>query len=297
MNEAERRHLARLEHASWNVDRWLDGWRYGAVRDSSRLIHNCLCDFDDLSEEIQEYDFDQVAAVEQLLADPAGGPMDMPVRRDVSIGVAGHVRLSIGEAAHLREQLLDRLGEVLQQHAGYHVTVVTQLAPGGDLVLTTALLHELKQRSVPHHLWIVRAVPESVLVEDHAPHCDAGATWDGVHTTSQLSDEDKPAGAVGKALKEAAASAEWVIDLTPPATAPQDWQAPDIRRTGYRRGAAYLAERTDVLVAAPAGDTGPDSMTELLAWRRGERPVPPSLSSLPPNAARARPEALVLLEP
>lgn len=56
--------MARLEHASWRIDRELDGWRHGAERDNRRLLHPDLVPYDQLSERSKSYDREmiQVAA-------------------------------------------------------------------------------------------------------------------------------------------------------------------------------------------------------------------------------------------
>jgi hypothetical protein len=56
-DEAERRALAELEHRRWMVDRRMNGWRYGRVRDDRRKFHPDLVPFDDLSPEIQAFDY------------------------------------------------------------------------------------------------------------------------------------------------------------------------------------------------------------------------------------------------
>ena len=52
--------LARLEHASWRIDRELDGWRFGAERDNRRLLHPDLVDYDSLSERSKSYDREMI---------------------------------------------------------------------------------------------------------------------------------------------------------------------------------------------------------------------------------------------
>jgi len=51
--------LATLEHDSWRIDRELDGWRLGD-RDKSRKLHPDLVAYAELSEEIKDYDREQV---------------------------------------------------------------------------------------------------------------------------------------------------------------------------------------------------------------------------------------------
>lgn len=48
--------LASIEHDAWWIDRELDGWRFEPTRDNKRKYHPNLVPYDDLSDEIQEYD-------------------------------------------------------------------------------------------------------------------------------------------------------------------------------------------------------------------------------------------------
>ncbi|KIN69374.1 RyR domain-containing protein [Sulfitobacter donghicola] len=48
--------LASLEHDAWWIDRELDGWIYAEQRDNDKKMHPDLKPYDELSDEIQEYD-------------------------------------------------------------------------------------------------------------------------------------------------------------------------------------------------------------------------------------------------
>ena len=70
--------LARMEHGRWNVERMLDGWQYGPIRDDDKKIHDCLVDWEKLDPKVQGYDFDairnmpgQLAEVEYEIYDPS----------------------------------------------------------------------------------------------------------------------------------------------------------------------------------------------------------------------------------
>ncbi|MCC7137993.1 MAG: hypothetical protein IT460_06140 [Planctomycetes bacterium] len=60
--------MAELEHGRWNVDRLRAGWRYGRVRDDAAKVHPCIVPWDDLSEEIREYDRASVRVAPRILA-------------------------------------------------------------------------------------------------------------------------------------------------------------------------------------------------------------------------------------
>jgi ppGpp synthetase/RelA/SpoT-type nucleotidyltranferase len=60
--------MAKLEHGRWNIERLRDGWRYGKTRDDSHKIHNCLVPWEELLEDIKDYDRTAVRAFPEILA-------------------------------------------------------------------------------------------------------------------------------------------------------------------------------------------------------------------------------------
>ncbi len=59
--------MAELEHARWCVERSLDGWRYGTVKDVDHKINPSLVPWDKLSKKIQDYDVEAVSHFQELL--------------------------------------------------------------------------------------------------------------------------------------------------------------------------------------------------------------------------------------
>ena len=60
--------LARLEHARWNAERLLEGWKYGPVKDLLEKINPCIVAWDKLDDKIKKYDYDPVKNIPGLLA-------------------------------------------------------------------------------------------------------------------------------------------------------------------------------------------------------------------------------------
>lgn len=60
--------LARMEHARWCADRLLAGWQLGEKADKPRRISPHLVPFDQLTEEIKQYDRDAVLQIPELVA-------------------------------------------------------------------------------------------------------------------------------------------------------------------------------------------------------------------------------------
>jgi hypothetical protein len=66
--DAALRRLAALEHGRWVIDRKLDGWRYGAVRDNMQRLHPMLIDWDSLRHDAVEVAKDEAVVLESLRA-------------------------------------------------------------------------------------------------------------------------------------------------------------------------------------------------------------------------------------
>ena len=66
-SEDEIETLAKMEHQRWNANRWLDGWRLGP-RDNAKKIHHNLVPWEELPENIREYDRVPARNIPQLLA-------------------------------------------------------------------------------------------------------------------------------------------------------------------------------------------------------------------------------------
>lgn len=59
--------LARMEHARWCAERYLDGWQYGTPTDRARKINDCLLPWDRLRESDKKKDWGQIKAIPRIL--------------------------------------------------------------------------------------------------------------------------------------------------------------------------------------------------------------------------------------
>jgi hypothetical protein len=57
-NDTQLETLARLEHERWNAQRRMDGWRWADIpkKNEARRLHQSLVGYDDLTDEVKEYD-------------------------------------------------------------------------------------------------------------------------------------------------------------------------------------------------------------------------------------------------
>ncbi len=59
--------LAIYEHDEWYNEKISVGWTYGEVRDDSKLIHDCLVPWEDLTPEVKQYDIDPIKNIPSLV--------------------------------------------------------------------------------------------------------------------------------------------------------------------------------------------------------------------------------------
>jgi ppGpp synthetase/RelA/SpoT-type nucleotidyltranferase len=67
LNSTERDMLAKLEHARWNAERLLEGWRYGPKKDLEKKINPYLVEWEKLPEYMKPYDYDPVDNIPVML--------------------------------------------------------------------------------------------------------------------------------------------------------------------------------------------------------------------------------------
>jgi hypothetical protein len=59
--------MAEMEHGRWNVERLSDGWRWGEKKDVDKKISPYLVGWDQLPENVKEWDREAVRAIPKLL--------------------------------------------------------------------------------------------------------------------------------------------------------------------------------------------------------------------------------------
>lgn len=60
--------LAEAAHKVWMEGKLRDGWRYGAVTDKVKKIHNCLVPYSKLNEADKKSDRDMACGITRILA-------------------------------------------------------------------------------------------------------------------------------------------------------------------------------------------------------------------------------------
>lgn len=201
--------------------------------------------------------------------------LDQPspgARDELLLGGSGHLLLTAAEeqniAIKLREALLPRLFEGAQSRP---VCVLTGLAPGADLLFTRVVSEWLYEAGIAHRTVGLLPLPISVLLDD----------WVLVAEAS----ENIRAGEIERQrdlLKQTFKSCSAIVDLLPEPNSEQ-LQSAMFRQSQYRRLAACLAQRSDILVAILRGEnpSRPGGTAEVVDWRRNPHKVPQNYSTLP----------------
>jgi len=71
-------YMASLEHARWNAERLLEGWKYGPKKDITRKLNPCLVPWEKLSMETREFDFTPINNIPLLLSGIGYEVVDIP---------------------------------------------------------------------------------------------------------------------------------------------------------------------------------------------------------------------------
>ncbi|MEO6013138.1 MAG: RyR domain-containing protein [Devosia sp.] len=154
--------LAALEHRRWTADRAIDGWSFAPTRDDDRKHHPLLetGDYSKLPPSEQEKDRQQIRTV---LSSVTTAP-DASAMSEIRVALAGHRNLAPDEEKRATAILTERLVVKLAQRDRV-VTLVSQLAAGGDTALTEAVSTALSGKVGQLRLIVPEAVPYRIVLE------------------------------------------------------------------------------------------------------------------------------------
>lgn len=206
------------------------------------------------------------------------------------IGATGHLSLSADEHAAARQRLTeDALPGLMERRQPKHVTLLTGLAPGADLLFKQTASDWLAKAGVPFDTVAALPVPLDVLVEDWMRRLDDEPE---VLARDNISN-------VREALQQQLERCTVIVDLLPDPDATRRLSDPTFRQQQYRRLAACLAEQSDVLVAIqrPGHAPLPGGTTEVIEWRQHPTRIPPSWSTVRWRRPADGGRALLIIDP
>ncbi len=214
--------LAELIHNAWVIDRRLDGWRFGKTRDNQKLIHPSLRPYNQLSDDVKEYDRAQIRLLAKVLY-RGDGPNS--VFKDCIVVGLGHNVLASGEIKAIRAATNLTMSSLVAEH----VTLVSPLAPGSDSVIIDAALDALIAKKIPFRLLILQALPWNIVRDEHAKAHSVDA-----HMLD----------AARAAILEKAGAAAKIIHLEPSGVSDEEWaKKPDLRIAAYRKANQWMVDR------------------------------------------------------
>jgi len=285
--------LSELEHRSWMVGSYLEGWRAGEAwsageRIDTRLIHKHLVDFDLLDPVTQQYDRENIGLTNRFLQrshNRAGPGGHADYRNDVWVGIIGAVLLRNGDVDGLERFVDESVSEIAGRLPDYHFTLVSPLAPGVDLFATQRAVGALREKGIPCRIVVPRAVPLHVTVGSFRSAYDDGAVWApaalhaGRETPRDWQEDCKRverdmAAATARLLRDCPGSRLLNIQERD-----RVFGEPAQRQRGYQRQAAYVC-RSHILIAAQLDvQRRPGGTTETIDWWKGASTMPPGLGS------------------
>jgi RyR domain len=129
-NPAKFEALAETIHRMWMIDRRLDGWRFGKLRDNQRRLHPDLCNYAKLPEAVKARDRGQIRLQQEaFLRDK------ITVCEEVTLGLVTKSATKISSA-------------LMENLAGKFVTLVSEFKTEAEIViaqeLTTALPSQIR---------------------------------------------------------------------------------------------------------------------------------------------------------
>lgn len=198
--------------------------------------------------------------------------LELGTPRELTLGVSGHLLLSATEERNVVAQLRAAVlpGLFPREFAGA-VCLLTGMAPGADLLLVDAIGTWLSDAGIPFRRLALLPVPTEILLRDWA----ASLRESGREVLPPEMRQRRQQ--IENALRSCAA----VVDLLPPHTGSALLRSRHFRQAQYRRLAACLAQRADVLLAILRGNRArrPGGTAELVHWRRHPREVPTEFST------------------
>lgn len=287
--------LSEMEHRSWEIDRLFDGWQYGEIRDNDTRRHPALVPYSNLSEQVKDFDRDQIRAIASSLLETEGEPT---VFRECRIGLFGHNKVSSSDKSLLLEKLeRDVLPGVLKTHGDKFISVCTPLAPGADTILTEALLGALSRAGIPHRLVVARTLPIRTVVNRYLESYTDGDQWRS--DTSPISFERDSADELIDFLNGIAESlpGSFIADMTAPGLSIADFESnADLRTRAFERGAAWLAERCDLLIAFCDSSRrhGRGGSWSTMQWAQGLTEIPEHATTVHSGRRRKKPRVYVI---
>ncbi|MEM8798764.1 MAG: RyR domain-containing protein [Pseudomonadota bacterium] len=288
-SDVMRERIAALEHRSWNVGRSLDGWRLGRPRNNARKLHDCLVPYGALSEAIKDYDREQIDLLDTKVLKRSLDQKNEPakngslIRQDFWLGLIGSIRAHRGDqewlTAFVNERLLPPL---LAMDPDLHMTVVTPLAPGCDLLLARAVKAALVKADVPYRFLFPLAVPIPHVVHDFEAAWKGGWHHDGSGENPSVTGSHPAANDWSDVREQAEKDLADFVESEPKGfvipLSPHTPQTEADHQRGYRHQAAFVVDRCDQIVAAVRGDVDgtalPGGTAEAILWRKGLRPRP-----------------------
>ncbi|MDR3415879.1 MAG: hypothetical protein P4L83_06820 [Nevskia sp.] len=216
--------------------------------------------------------------------------LDHRSEHEILIGGTGHLLLHADEEEHIRTQLREEvLPRLFLKDAPVQACVLTGLAPGSDLLFAQVLSGWLLEHDIPFRIVGLLPVPPETLLDDwlHSLH----AAGERVSPSQRMLQR--------RQIDITLASCETVVDLMPDSSTESDLYRRSFRQQQYRRLAACLAERSDILVAIlrQQNPRKPGGTAEVVHWRRHPQRIPAEFCTTATPLTAAPGHRLIVIDP
>ncbi len=284
--------VARLEHRRWIADRVMEGWTFAESRDDDLRHHPDLVAFEDIDRKDQDKDRDQIARLRIFIKEQARdkGKRVMP---ELLVALAAEPDIDRASIDAMRGELDRQLAAPLADLAAHHViTIVSSLAPGAELAAVEALVSSFEERArkadanglfaddADLRLIALEGVPYPILLK-HA-FKDAKLREQEMHSSLEAR----------RKMFKRFNRVETVRIGTRGHSNDAIFRSSALFDKGQRRANAYLARRADMLcvLSRKTIDRSGGGLAELVAFWKGEKPIPSALDPGPSRNGAPRPQ-------
>jgi len=252
--------LAEVEHARWNAERLIAGWRFAERRLDGVKAHPSLRSWSALDPEERSKDRDQIASITRILeaADCVARPVHV-------VGIVGETALDHDDRSSqeaVRQRLEDHVAKM--RELGRAPVVWTSLAPGADMLGAIAA----------HSLGVAYFAALPLPIEAYE---EVSKAMEARKPRNQLATFRRLVGAADAATRNGQLR---YIELPPqhlplsnygrsqPSNPEEERRIEGLREIQYLRAAAFIVERADAML--PIGDLRGSVSTAVRAWCQGE---------------------------
>jgi RyR domain/TrkA-N domain len=218
-------HVAELAHKAWEIERRLEGWQYGKIRNTAKLINPNLKPYGELNDEVKDSDRAQIRLLGKVMRTGTG---PTTLFKNTVVAAFGHNAISDLE----RAEIIRNTRHAFETGEFEFVSLASPLAPGADMAIVDAALDVLIAKNIPHRLLVLQALPWQIVHDEQAR----------LHTIKPAELDAMRAKILGKAKSSA-----HIVHLEPPEIDDDVWRKNStLRNAAYRTANNWMVDHANL---------------------------------------------------